>query len=286
MRTTFKSFLGEGLIKVPSDLLKSLVRHIFGEYLSYMYSLENRRDDAEKLASINSIMIDKNFKPKNSEVELNTVLDGLSDKLKNAWKLEFGYLRLTIDWDQKIWADRPKVNASFEEANAHGLPGYFTVNPRSFMDMLQSEDYSFQKVTSLLEKIKTSMWHEASHAVQHNSLKWMDKSQVAKDRTVRDNPNSSKEDQRKEYLSAAVEFDPTIKTKIFLFKKIAEKEPESVLKNLAAFVGAANIEGAKQDEFFLALKSTNLKKWKKAVKLFYLNYGFDVSELLKDVPTT
>jgi hypothetical protein len=250
-----------------------------------MYQVKERKEDAEKVAQKLGIEIDKNFKIKNHDVELNTSLEGVSDKIKDAWKLEFGYLRLIIDWEQKIWGDRPKVNASYEESTEHGIPGYFTINPKSFMDLVNSEDYSESKLTDLLEKIKTSVWHEASHAVQHNSLKWMDKQQVAKDRTVRNNPDASKEDKRNEYLSAAVEFDPQIKTKIFLFKKIATKDPTNVLKNLAAFVGAIQLEGQKGDEFFLALKKTDIKKWKKAVKLFYLNYGFDISTVLNTIPT-
>src|ERR1017187_2354388 len=269
----------EGLIKVPTELLKSLVKDIFEEYLSYMYQIEKRRPDAKAVAKKLSITINKNFKLQNHDVELDTVLDGVSDSVKAAWKLEFGYLRLIIDWEQKIWKDRPKVNASYEESDEHGIPGYFTINPRSFMDLVNSDDFTIDKLTTLLEKIKTSVWHEASHAVQHNSLKWMDKSQVAKDRTVRDNASSSKEDKRTEYLTAAVEFDPQIKTKILLFKKIVEKDPQNVLKNLAAFVGAIQLEGTKGDEFFLALKKNDIKKWKKAVKLFYLNYGFNVQDL-------
>jgi len=280
-----KTVITEGLIKVPTDLLKSLIRSIYSDYMSYMYQVKERKEDAEKVAQKLGIEIDKNFKIKNHDVELNTSLEGVSDKIKDAWKLEFGYLRLIIDWEQKIWGDRPKVNASYEESTEHGIPGYFTINPKSFMDLVNSEDYSESKLTDLLEKIKTSVWHEASHAVQHNSLKWMDKQQVAKDRTVRNNPDASKEDKRNEYLSAAVEFDPQIKTKIFLFKKIATKDPTNVLKNLAAFVGAIQLEGQKGDEFFLALKKTDIKKWKKAVKLFYLNYGFDISTVLNTIPT-
>jgi hypothetical protein len=281
-----KKIITEGLIKVPNELLKSLIRHVYSEYLSYMYQNISKRDDAIKLANKLSIDIDKNFKPKNTDIELNIILDGVSDKIKQSWKLEFGYLRLIIDWEQKIWANRPKVNASYEESNEHGIPGYFTINPLSFMDLLKSDKYSMESLIDLFEKIKTSMWHEASHAVQHNALKWLDKNQIGKDRKIRNDPNSSPEDRRREYLSAAVEFDPQIKTKIFQFHKIAEKDPANILKNLAIFVGANQSEDTPPDEFFDAIKKTNIKKWKKAVKLFYLNYGFDVSNLLKTIPDT
>jgi hypothetical protein len=49
-------------------------------------------------------------------------------------------------------------------------------------------------------------------------------------------------------------------------------------------VAAIPMSDIPPDEFFLALKNTDLRKWKKAVKLMYLNYKFDISDLLKSVP--
>jgi hypothetical protein len=284
---SFRDFsVNEGLIKVPQDLLRSLWRFVFSQYLSYMYSIERCSLDAIDLSKKYDIIIDEEFKPINKDIELSFVLDDLPERVKNSWRLEFGYLRFLIDWEQKIWGHRPKVNASYEESNDNGIPGYFTINPREFVELLNSDKYTIEGAIDLIERAKTSMWHEASHAIQHNSLKWLDKKQVHKSRVIRNNPESSPEDRRREYLSSAVEFDPQIKTKIFQFRKKYGGDKENIRKNLAGFVGAANMEGISPDDFFKALKQTDIRRWKKAVKLFYLNFGFDVSSLLKIIPVS
>ena len=286
MINNFDAFLLlEGLIKVPSSLLKSLVNHIYGEYLSYMYTFEKYKVEAETLSKKYNVVINKKFTPINKDVELNVVMDDVANNIKKSWKLEFGYLRLIIDWEQKTWSNKPKVNASYEESNEHGIPGYFTINPKNLIDLL-NDDYDIKKLENIFEKVKTSMWHEASHAVQHNALKWIDKRQVSKERVFRDNPDSSKEDKRKEYLSSVVEFDPQIKTKIFQFRNKYGSDKENIRHNLAIFVGAVKVDDKQGDEFFMALKNTDIKRWKKAVKLFYLNYELDVSDLLKTIPNS
>lgn len=279
---TFEEFLAEGLIKVPNDLYKSIVNYVLSQYFSYMNTIDKCKDDAKKLANKYKVDIDPKFTPENKTTDLETVLDGLSQKVKDNWKLEFGYIKLIIDWEYKIWGARPKVNASYEESNSNGLPGYFTINPRKLKELIESDNYSMKEVDSLIDTLKATIWHEASHAVQHNALKWLDKNQVWKSRVVRDNPNSSKEDKRAEYLTSIVEFDPTIKSKITQFaKKYDIHDDNTIRKNLAVFVGALNIEGEKPDEFFSVLKQKDFKRWKKAVNKFYMNYDFDVNSLLR-----
>ena len=280
----FTQPVSEGLIKVPNDLLRSLCQHIISQYVSYLNTFPDKQKDAQELAQKYGVEVDSNFQPVNQEVELQTVLEGVPERVKSAWKLEFGHLRLVIDWENKIWKDRPKVNASYEESNEHGIPGYFTINPRTLVECVTSADYSIDKIISLINKVAYSAWHEATHAVQHNALKWMDKKQVHKDRTVRNNPESSPEDRRREYLSAQVEFDPQIKTKIYQFNERYGDDQENIHKNLAIFVGATQVTEAQPDPFFLALKTTDIKRWKQAVKLMYLNYRFDVSALLNTIP--
>lgn len=274
-----------GLIKIPSDLLKSLCTHVCSQYISYLYSFPQHRGDAEKLAKGYGVRVDKTFKPSNKDIELSTTLEGLPEKIKNSWKLEFGYLRLIIDWDQKIWGSRPKVNASYEESNEKGIPGYFTVNPRRLMEEVNSETYSLDKIRAIIDKTFTSMWHEATHAVQHNALKWMDKDQVQKSRVVRDNPSSTPGERRREYLVSYVEFDPQIKTKINQFREKYGRDEKNLLKNLAIFTGGVKMEEGKADEFYEHLKSHDFKRWKKAVNLLYKNYGFDASSILKTLPS-
>jgi hypothetical protein len=276
--------LTEGLIKVPSDLLMSMCKHILGQYVSYMNMFDKCKNDAVKLAKKYGVEIDQGFQPVNLAAELNTVLEDVPERIKNSWKLEFGYLRLLIDWENKIWTDRPKVNASYEESDAKGIPGYFTINPRTLVECVNSPDYNIFTAMEIFEKVAYSAWHEATHAVQHNSLKWVDRNQVAKSRVVRDNPDSSKEDRRREYLSAQVEFDPQIKTKIYVFNKMYGSDKENLRKNLAIFVGALQVTEQKPDEFFAALKATDIRRWKNSVKLMYLNYQFDVSSILRTIP--
>lgn len=273
-----------GLIKIPNDLLKSLCDHVASQYISYLYTFPEHRADAEKLAGEYGVNIDRSFKPINRDIELNTTLQGLSDRIKNSWKLEFGYLRLIIDWEQKIWGLRPKVNASYEESNEKGIPGYFTLNPRKMIEAVGGENYSLDGIRKIINKAFNSMWHESTHAVQHNALKWIDKSQVQKSREVRNNPNSSTEERRREYLVSYVEFDPQIKTKIDLFMTKYGGDKANLLKNLAVFVGGVKVEERKPDEFFEFIKNYDLKRWRKAVNLLYKNYGLDVSSILKGIP--
>jgi hypothetical protein len=277
-----RRFYPEGLIKIPHDLLKSLCGNIASGYISYLYLFDKHKSDAQTLASKYGVEIDPSFKPMNKEIEINTVLEGLPERMKNAWRLEFGHLRLIIDWEQKIWRDRPKVNASYEETAEKGIPGYFTINPFTWIEAIQT-NYSLDILISLLNKAQYSAWHEASHAVQHNCLKWLDPSQVDKSRIVRDNPESDPEERRSEYLSSRVEFDPQIKTKIFQFQEKYGSDKENIHKDLAAFVGAFLQESIEPDEFFVNLKKTDLEKWKKAVGLIYKNYNFDISSLLRFV---
>lgn len=274
-----ESLIGEGLIKIPTDLYKSMITYILGQYISYinMYDMEI----SDKLQKKYSVKIDTSFKPLNKEIELNTTLEGLPQKIKDNWKLEFGHIRLIIDWEYKIWGLRPKVNASYEESSTNGIPGYFTINPRKLIELLQST-YTIDDIESILTTLKTTVYHEITHAVQHNSLKWLDENAVGKSRIIRDNPLSSKEDRRLEYLSAEVELDPTIKSKIAQFQK--KYSGKDLHKSLAIFVGAIQIEGDSGDEFFLALKKTNMKQWKRAVKKFYLNYDFNIENLLNTIP--
>jgi len=261
------------------DLYKSMVLYIISEYVSYI----NLYDPvvAKELSKKYNVKIEEDFKPFNKDVELDTTLEGLPQKIRDNWKLEFGYIRLIIDCESKIWGLRPKVNASYEESSTNGIPGYFTINPRTLKELCSTK-FSISEIESLFATLKTTVYHEITHAVQHNSLKWLDRNQVGKSRIIRDNPLSSKEDRRLEYLSAEVEFDPTIKSKITQFqKKYAGKDLQ---KSLAIFVGAIQVGDDKGDEFFLALKKTNMKQWKRAVKKFYLNYELNIDTLLNTIP--
>lgn len=277
----FKQFLVEGLIKVPNEMMIALVGRAHREYISYLV-LKGKDEFAKHLAQKYGVIPDSKFEIKNIATDIDTKLNGVSDKVKSIWRTEFGYIRFVIDWEQKIWNGRPKVMASYEESDTHSLPGYFTINPFSFMALVDSEECTLQKLIDIFEKLKSSMWHEASHAIQHNALKWVDPNQVGKSRKFRDDPNSSKEDKRAEYLTAAVEFDPTLKTKIGLFRrKYGNLEGKDILNAMCKFVGAVISDTDKPDEFFITLKQRDFKKWKKAVKLFYLNFGFNIDDLLK-----
>jgi len=268
--------LAEGLIKVPPEMLKELVTRVYSEYLSYMSTTKGGSflEEAKKIASKYQAKIDPNFKPKNVATQIGGI-DGIPDKVRKLWHYEFGKIDFIIDWDQEFWKDRPKVNASYDEKS-----GTFTINPQAFVNLLNADDYTDKKVEDLFDKVRYSMWHEASHAVQHNALKWIDKSQVAKSRLVRDNAESSASARRAEYLQSAVEFDPSLKTCIFKFKKIIEANPGNELAKLAVFVGGIHVDDKKPDEFFAAIKAQDLKKWKKAVKYFYEYYGYDPEKLI------
>ena len=85
-----------------------------------------------------------------------------------------------------------------------------------------------------------------------------------------------------EYLSSQVEFDLTIKTKIGQFQR--EYAGKDLLKSLAIFVGGITVKDQEPDEFFAALKKTDIKRWKKAVKKFYMNYDLEIEKLLLDIP--
>jgi hypothetical protein len=272
--------LAKGLIKVPTDLLKSLCDHIASQYISYLFIVNDSSSYADLLASKYGIGIDHSFQPFNKEIELHTSLEGISERIKSAWRLEFGYLRLIIDWDQKIWVDRPKVNASYEESDNKGIPGYFTVNPHHWIETIKQE-HSIDDLIAILNKAQYSAWHEISHAVQHNSLKWLDPRQVQKSREIRDNPESSAGECRREYLSSRVEFDPQIKTKIFQFQQKYGGDKEKIHQNLSAFVGASIQDEIESDEFFMVLKETNRDRWKKAIRIIYRNYDFDLASLLE-----
>ena len=272
--------LSEGLIKIPSNIFSSVMKAIYSDYISFIYNNEYT-ELATTLARKHNIVVNKNFKLKNEAIDLDIVIDDLPQKVKDSWKLEFGYLKLIIDWEQKIWAGRPKVNASYEESNDKGLSGHITINPLALMTLVEAKELTDKNIDEIFEKLRTSMWHELSHAIQHNSLKWVDVKQVGKSRVVRDNPDSSKSERRNEYLSSLVEFDPTLKTKILKFKPQIDTNPKVTLQNLAIFVGSVKDSNKEPDEFFNALKLTDIKRWKKAVKLFYLNYGFDPSTLLE-----
>jgi hypothetical protein len=272
--------LAKGLIKVPTDLLKSLCNHIASQYISYLAISENLKSHADLLALRYGISIDDLFEPFNKDIELHTSLDDIPERIKGAWRLEFGYLRLIIDWEQKIWVDRPKVNASYEESDNKGIPGYFTVNPHHWIETIK-QNHSIEDLIDILNKVQYSAWHEISHAVQHNGLKWLDPRQVEKSREIRDNPESSSGECRQEYLSSQVEFDPQIKTKIFQFQQKYGQDKEKIHQNLSAFVGASIQEGVESDEFFMVLKETNRNKWKKAIRIIYRNYDFDIASLLE-----
>ncbi len=270
-----------GLIKIPIDLYKSMLKYIYTQYISYINLYDSYI--ASELSERYKVKIDTYFHPDNKYVELNTTLEGLPEKIKNNWKLEFGYLRLIIDWEQNIWKDRPKVNASYEESDTHGIPGYFTINPRKLMELVSS-DASIQDYIEIFNKLATSVYHEVTHAVQHNSLKWLDRNQVGKSRIIRDDPTSPKEAKRREYLTSQVEFDPTIKTKITQFQK--KYKGKDLIKYLPIFVGAIKVNGEEPDEFFNALKLTDIKRWKRAVKKLYLNYDLDIEHILNNIPNS
>lgn len=273
-----------GLIKVPDQLIRSLCVNVISQYISYLYTFDDKKIDAENLAIRYNSIIDATFKPINKDINLTTTMIGLPKKVQNSWKLEFGYLRLIIDWEQKIWETRPGVNASYEENEDHGIPGYFTINPRSFIEEVKSGEYNMERIMQIMDKVYYSLWHEASHAVQHNSLKWMDKSQVGKSRIIRDDINSSEEDRRIEYLTSLVEFDPQIKTKIYQFRQKYGVDNKNTLKNISIFVGSIKTDEENPDEFFQTLKNHSNKKWKKAVKNFYKNYNSDITEIINYIP--
>jgi hypothetical protein len=277
--------LNEGLIKVPRDLLRSICESVISQFISYAYGFKEHRKYAKKLARVFNVQIDTEFKPVNREIELETTLDGIPERIKSVWNPEYGHLKLVVDWEQKIWRDRPKVNASYEETPEKGLPGYFTINPRSIIEILNSPNFNKDDLVLKIRKFHFSVWHEVSHGVQHNALKWLDPNQVKKERRVRDNPESSPEEKRNEYLTQDVEFDPQIKSRIFLFnEKYENSNINETRKNLAIFTGGIESE-EEPDEYFLALKNTDPQKWRKAVKIFYRNYSFDWGSFLKEIYT-
>ena len=274
------SGIGKNLIKVPESLYKTLVNKVFSQYLAYI----NMKDPvlAQEFSRMYRIPIAGNFKMENETIRINASTEDLPKKMQDNWQLTFGFIRLMIDWEQKIWADRPKVNASYEESDAHGLQGYFTINPKRLMDLMNKVDYTKKEVHEIFKMMSSTLYHESTHAVQHNCLKWLDKNQIGKSRVVRDNPLSSKAERRMEYLSSQVEFDPTIKTKIGQFQR--EYAGKDLLKSLAIFVGGITVKDQEPDEFFAALKKTDIKRWKKAVKKFYMNYDLEIEKLLLDIP--
>jgi len=274
-------YINENLIKVPKSLLQCLFNHVLEEYVSYIYS-KGYEKEAKEIIGNNKIEIIKNFKPQNKKIDLNYILDDLPEKIRNNWKFQIGQLKLIIDWEGKIWGERPTVNASFEESNEHGCIDCFTINPLKFIEEVNN-GCNIDNIKDIIEKLKYSIWHESSHAVQHGALKWLNKNQIHKSRVIRDDPNSSKEDRRREYLTSNVEYDPTIKTKIFQFKKKYDINSKDILKYLAGYVGAINDNDIETDEFFNALKQSDTKKWKRAVKKFYMAFNFNVDDLLKDI---
>lgn len=281
---TYNDFIAvnEGLIKIPSSMIDSLIKEILNQYISYLYMMHDKKN-ANILAKKYGVEIDYKFKGKNKEIEIDSIIDEVPSKIKDNWKLEFGYIKLLIDWDFEVRDKNSKINASYEESDANGFPGYIIINPSAWINLIDTE-YSLSDLEKALKKVKFSAYHEATHAVQHNSLKWLNKKQVAKSRHLRDNPNSDKKDKRKEYLISQVEYDPQIKTSIHRFQDKYGEDIDNLRKNIAAFVGAINVEGIKPNEFFITLRNNKIKSWKKAVKLFYQNFNLDISSLLKNVP--
>lgn len=270
--------IGKNLIKVPESLYRALINAVYSQYLAYIA----KTDEALALELSKQFKVDiaQNFKPKNKTIRIDANVEDLPKKMQDNWQLTFGSIRLIIDWEQKIWADRPKVYASYKELNYHGLQGYFTINPRRLIDLLSGE-YTKKDVIEIFRILSSTIYHEATHAVQRSCLKWLDKNQIGKSRIVRDNPNSSEEERRREYLTSEIEFDPTIKSKIGQFQR--KYEGQDLLKSLAIFVGGIAVEGEEPDEFFAALKATDIKKWKKAVKKFYLNYDLKIEKVLLEI---
>lgn len=270
--------IGKNLIKVPESLYRALINAVYSQYLAYIAKTDEAL--ALELSKQFKVNIAQNFKPKNKTIRINASVEDLPKKMQDNWQLTFGSIRLIIDWEQKIWADRPKVYASYKELNYHGLQGYFTINPRRLIDLLSGE-YTKKDVIEIFRMMSSTIYHEATHAVQRSCLKWLDKNQIGKSRIVRDNPNSSEEERRREYLTSEIEFDPTIKSKIGQFQR--KYEGQDLLKSLAIFVGGIAVEGEEPDEFFAALKATDIKKWKKAVKKFYLNYDLKIEKVLLEI---
>lgn len=273
-------YITEGLIKVPKSLLKTLIDESNAQYISYL-ALKLPKE-AEELSKLLKVEIRKNFQPINVAIDIDgSVDDSVSKKIRDSWKLQFGYLKFIIDWEQKIWAHRPKVNASYEETDEKGLAGHITINPRKWMALIDSGEFTVKSALDLIDTLKVSMWHECTHAVQHSSLRWLDPNQIAKSMVIRNNPDSDPVERRREYLSSNVEFDPQIKTKIGQFQrkynpsKLNKKE---LATKISQFVGA--IPSDIVDEYFLALKLNNIQMWKAAIKKFYLNWDFDIKNLV------
>jgi hypothetical protein len=276
---SFKEFLIEGLIKLPKKTTQEVFERVLANYLSYIKAnadpikQKKHLEVVNKLATYYGVKL-SSFIKKNFVFSVKLDVSDLPASYKASHDLKD--LIVVVDWEGKIGHFESEADAAWFEKQQ-----ILAFNPDRIIETLRPytdpADIQFA-----VGKFKADLDHEMTHVVQDLVLSKHDKSQSDTNGYL--DPDIDDKELRKRYYTSKIEFDPSIKSAmmefhhdILLSKHFKDKA--KLREAIDTFVGIKSPKGSsffKTNELFKTLKKADHSKWKKAVKLLYLNLGIDV----------
>lgn len=275
----------EGLIKLPPDAVNRAMTMVCSDFLSRIFHYLNESDDEFAFESMSVYKrITKRMQSRYGDFDI--IKDFGVDRFMThriqvpMSSLPRGYIRNKRNATKSYVI---KLRTAYDSNEAHSSPSaeyYKKGAGRSAVIVAKIPRHAIEEAAlkpewfnSMIEGFEGSIEHELTHAVQDMAMNAIP--------DELDYYNADGKIDSDKYHSHPVEFDPLIKSETKDFLSIVNKfrssgfTPSSVqIKGMAAnYVGIpTEVEegyNAGVSDFFVRLKSTDVAKWKKAVKYFY-----------------
>jgi hypothetical protein len=294
--------LTEGMIKVPTSMFAEGKKLIAQEALGYIITTceAAKTDHGQELADHGYKLLGKldvEYKPgKKKELSIFKMKMELDELPQSYQKIVTSHggignpnLKLELDWGASVRLGRDN-DGSYRQMTAKSV-GIIVLGIRKLVDQpwrswAKTEDSKGIEVMDReLEAIFDAYEHELTHFVQSKILMLVaSNDDDANDKAFKAASGSSRE----AYLTSDIEFDPTIKSEAGRFKRGAKENEDLGFKAgstqdwFKIFIGEKKVKMLGDlspagmiapSKFFLTLKSHDMTKWKKAVKLITTRLG-------------
>lgn len=296
---TFKTFLAEGQIKLPTGVLRKAQLEVLRYVCSYVLErLAGAKHEAyiKVAARLKARLAAKSLSvakiaPIRSVLKLELDLSDLPARYK-APQEHSSHYDLVLQWagtnsdirdrntgsyyDHKarphVWLnvkDTPACRYDWaRHSQASALPSHL-----KSMTVKDAEHELMDKIDDTLEHVSTSLEHELVHLVQHVVLRFS--SPKVLDTNSYHELKQGTPEQEQAYYTSAVEFDPQVRSaaqRYIALERLNDKVDFDGDRGewIPTFIGSSTKKAGyvELDPFFMHLKAADASRWRKAVKLF------------------
>lgn len=285
MKMTFKEFLTEARIAVPTTTKKEVMSIVASAYFNYVVQLLGKQGKRPGQGFMRAL---RKARQEYGPIELYNY--GPDDTVRLQGKATFYAKELPDRYksrnlkDSKLTVDAGDFGMSKDAirglyySKVTGRPGAIVVNIR--VPGMEENVGHPNSIQDDLEELEGIIDHELQHSTQDSALRQKHKSQFDTD-TIHQDTQSP--EGRESYYKSTVEFQPQITTAVNEFKRslsalrsrteLTEDQIKGVLRSFLTGgpmpTGMLKWKPYFNSEFFQTLHKTSPVKWKKAVKDFH-----------------